>query len=73
MKRDQEGSETGERSKLGQGSNTIRDLRAIVAEEGVRGLFRGATVRMGYLTVGGFAFFGVYEQSKSFIARQLAD
>ena len=66
MQRDKEG-------KASQGSNTIRDVRAIVAEEGVQGLFRGATVRMGYLTVGGFAFFGVYEQSKKFIASQLAD
>lgn len=49
----------------------MRDIRAIMAEEGVRGFFRGATVRMSYLTVGGFAFFGVYEQSKRFINAQL--
>ena len=39
----------------------------------MRGLFRGATVRMGYLTLGGFAFFGVYEQSKRYILRRLGD
>jgi len=51
----------------------MRDIRAILSEEGARGLFRGATVRMGYLTVGGFAFFGVYEKSKQMIAKSLDD
>ena len=45
-------------------TNILRDLKTILTEEGVSGLFRGATVRMGYLTVGGFAFFGMYENTK---------
>ena len=47
------------------------EVRNIVAEEGVPGLFRGASMRMMYLTIGGFAFFGVYENSKSLIAKML--
>ena len=35
------------------------------------GLYRGATVRMGYLTVGGFAFFGVYENLKKAISAKM--
>ena len=49
------------------------DIRAIVSEEGVKGLFRGATVRMAYLTVGGFAFFGMYENSKYWISKSFSD
>jgi hypothetical protein len=30
-------------------------------EEGMKGLFRGAKLRMIYLFAGGFAFFGIYE------------
>jgi hypothetical protein len=33
-------------------------------EDGIKGLFRGASIRMMYLSVGGFAFFGIYEKSK---------
>lgn len=43
----------------------------IIADEGVPGLFKGASMRMMYLTVGGFAFFGVYENAKGFIAKKL--
>ena len=48
-------------------------MKLLVGEEGVRGLFRGATVRMAYLTVGGFAFFGVYENSKQFFKNHISD
>jgi len=44
------------------------EVGAIVKDEGVKGLFKGATMRMMYLTIGGFAFFGVYENSKRFIS-----
>ena len=33
-------------------------------EEGIKGMYRGALVRMGYLCFGGFAFFGIYEKVK---------
>jgi hypothetical protein len=39
-------------------------VNLILEEEGVKGLYKGATIRMMYLCVGGFAFFGVYEQLK---------
>jgi len=44
------------------------EVSAIIADEGVPGLFKGATMRMMYLTIGGFAFFGVYENAKRFIS-----
>ena len=47
------------------------EINMIVKEEGVQGLFRGAKMRMLYLTIGGFAFFGVYENSKRIIASTL--
>ena len=36
----------------------------ILKEEGAKGLYKGAMIRMMYLSVGGFAFFGIYEQLK---------
>lgn len=47
------------------------EVSGIIADEGVPGLFKGATMRMMYLTIGGFAFFGVYENAKGFIAKML--
>jgi hypothetical protein len=34
-------------------------------EEGINAFFKGASMRMTYLFFGGFAFFGIYEKSKS--------
>lgn len=45
----------------------FEEVTKILAEEGAPGLFRGATMRMMYLTIGGTAFFGVYENSKIII------
>ena len=39
-------------------------LRTIWNEEGIRGLYRGALMRVMYLSVGGFAFFGIFEEVK---------
>ena len=36
----------------------------IYTTEGIKGLFKGASVRIMYLSVGGSAFFGIYEKSK---------
>ena len=47
------------------------DITDIVATDGVPGLFKGALMRMMYLTLGGFAFFGVYEYTKDFMATML--
>jgi hypothetical protein len=45
--------------------STIKVLKVVLAEDGVRGLYRGAAMRMIYLGVGGSAFFGIYEKVKS--------
>ena len=44
--------------------NTFRIFTDILREEGLKGLYRGALIRMMYLGVGGFAFFGIYEKIK---------
>jgi hypothetical protein len=36
-------------------------MKTILKEEGIKGLYRGAGIRMIYLGVGGSAFFGIYE------------
>lgn len=38
-------------------------LKAVAAEEGVAGLFKGIGPRVGWITVGGYIFFGAYEQA----------
>lgn len=42
-------------------------FKEILKEEGVKGLYRGAGMRMIYLGVGGSAFFGIYEKVKSML------
>jgi len=44
------------------------DIANIVDTDGVPGLFKGALMRMMYLTLGGFAFFGVYEYTKELMS-----
>lgn len=44
--------------------STIKVLREVISEDGLRGLYRGAGMRMIYLGVGGSAFFGIYEKVK---------
>ena len=44
--------------------STIQVVKEILSENGLPGLYRGATIRMAYLCAGGFAFFGLYEQLK---------
>lgn len=44
--------------------STIKVFKDILHEEGIRGLYRGAAMRMIYLGVGGSAFFGIYEKVK---------
>ena len=36
----------------------------IAAEEGVAGLFKGIGPRVGWITIGGFVFFGAYEKAQ---------
>jgi solute carrier family 25 S-adenosylmethionine transporter 26 len=44
--------------------STAQVFKEIISEEGIRGLYRGAMMRMIYLGVGGSAFFGIYEEVK---------
>jgi hypothetical protein len=39
-------------------------------EDGIKGLYRGAAIRMMYLGVGGFAFFGIYEKIKATLIKK---
>ena len=48
-------------------AGVVQQCREIVKAEGVKGMFKGASVRCMYLTIGGSAFFGIYEKSKRVI------
>lgn len=48
-----------------QNATTTEVVTTIMKEEGIKGMYRGAGIRMIYLGVGGSAFFGIYEQLKS--------
>ena len=39
-------------------------IKNVYIDDGIKGFFRGASMRMGYLFFGGFVYFGVYEKSK---------
>ena len=45
--------------------STLSVLQEVLKEDGIKGLYRGAGMRMIYLGVGGSAFFGIYEKVKS--------
>lgn len=50
---------------------TLGTLRRIAAEEGAGALFSGIVPRVCWMFIGGFVFFGAYEQAKSWlVARQ---
>jgi hypothetical protein len=46
-------------------------LVKIHSQEGIKGFFKGASVRIMYLSVGGSAFFGIYEKAKQVIQSTL--
>jgi hypothetical protein len=48
-----------------QTPSTLAVFKEILKEDGVKGLYRGAMMRMIYLGVGGSAFFGIYEKVKA--------
>jgi len=51
---------------------TLQTLRTIQAEEGVMALFKGIAPRVTWITIGGFIFFGAYEQSTKLLWRSRA-
>jgi len=46
---------------------TLSSLKTIAREEGVLGLFKGIGPRVGWITVGGYVFFGAYEKALSLL------
>lgn len=46
-------------------------ITQILSEDGIKGLYRGATMRILYLSFGGCAFFGIYESIKSKLEHSL--
>ena len=50
---------------------TMCIAKEIYAEEGIRGFYKGGTIRAGTLCIGGFAFFGIYELIHSEMAQYL--
>lgn len=61
-------------SSVTVGSSELRIssmLGKLYRENGVRGLFAGVSPRVAWITVGGFIFFGIYEQTKVLTTRLL--
>jgi len=50
-----------------QGRGTLRSLQTIVAEEGAGALFAGIGPRVGWITIGGYVFFGAYEKAQEML------
>lgn len=48
---------------------TLNSLRTIAAEEGFLALFKGIGPRVGWITIGGYVFFGAYEKSMEMLWR----
>jgi len=46
---------------------TLNSLRTIAAEEGAGALFSGLGPRVGWITLGGFVFFGAYEKAQELL------
>ena len=44
----------------------MRDaFREVLSDSGIQGLYRGGAIRAFYIGIGGFAFFGMYENIKA--------
>jgi len=50
-------------------SGTLQTLSKIANEEGAAALFNGISARVGWITIGGFIFFGAYENATSMLWR----
>lgn len=57
------------RQMLGHARGGIaHEVRTIVREDGASGLFRGILPRVGWMAIGGYIFFGVYEKCVSVLS-----
>jgi len=55
----------GSKTKAGElYVGTLNSLQTIVREEGAAALFSGIGPRVGWITIGGFVFFGAYEKAQ---------
>lgn len=60
----------GQKSAGGQAyTSTLQTGQLIVAEEGGLALFRGIGPRVGWITLGGYIFFGAYEKAQELLWR----
>jgi hypothetical protein len=50
---------------------TLELFMVIFNESGVQGLFKGGSVRMMYMCVGGFVYFGIYEHINKIATRMI--
>jgi len=58
----------GNKNKAGElYVGTFNSLKTIASEEGFLALFAGVGPRVGWITLGGFVFFGAYETSVKFL------
>jgi len=60
----------GAKTKTGEpyaGRGTLKSLQTIVAEDGAMALFAGIGPRVGWITIGGFVFFGAYEKAQEML------
>lgn len=58
----------GSKTKAGEAYvGTLNSLRTIAAEEGAGALFSGLGPRVGWITLGGFVFFGAYEKAQELL------
>jgi len=59
------------RSLSGALASTLKagGISKITRDEGAAALFKGLTPRVGWITVGGFIFFGAYEKATSLLRR----
>ena len=60
-----------DKEKKAKQMSTTQQIQTILKTEGISGFFRGAIMRTLYLTVGGFVFFGVYENCRLVVEKAL--
>lgn len=56
------------RSQTSRGASTIEALSSVLSEAGVRGLWKGSTMRLGRLMLSGGIVFSIYERMSSLLS-----